>query len=175
MTAAEFVRHFAAEPRIAKRVGDIDFTESGCWIWPTSNNHYAQCWMGDRIGRVHRISLEIKVGAPLGELLTRHDCDTPPCVNPAHLQPGTMADNSRDMVERQRYLTIKKARGIRNIKATLTDAEVVDALTLLADGASLSEVGRRYGVTHSTVACWRDGTFRHEARDAWLASLGQAS
>lgn len=163
-----FLAHFTTEPRIAARVDDIDFSDSGCWIWPTKNNTYAQQWMGDRIGRVHRISLEIKVGAPLGNLLTRHDCDTPPCVNPDHLQPGTCVENARDMVERQRHLSIKRARGIRNVKAVLTDAEVADALTLLANGASLSEVGRRYGVRHSTVASWRDGTFRHEAREAWL-------
>jgi hypothetical protein len=35
-------------------------------------------------------------------LLIRHTCDNGPCVNPKHLTLGTAADNSKDMVERQR-------------------------------------------------------------------------
>lgn len=161
MSRDAFVAHFATEPRIAKRADDITYADSGCWLWPASS-HYGQVWMGDHRAYVHRISLEIKIGRPLGALQARHRCDTPLCVNPSHLDPGTHVDNARDMVERGRHKT-NPARGLRNCKATLTDAEVAEALTLLASGASLSEVGRTYGVTHSTVACWRDGKFRAEA------------
>lgn len=41
------------------------------------------------------------VGDP-GPVL-RHRCDNPPCINPAHLEPGTQADNVRDMAERGRH------------------------------------------------------------------------
>lgn len=35
-------------------------------------------------------------------VVIRHKCDNPPCYNLEHLEPGTMKDNSEDMVKRNR-------------------------------------------------------------------------
>jgi hypothetical protein len=37
------------------------------------------------------------------DLVIRHTCDNPPCVNPAHLLAGTQADNNADKMQRGRH------------------------------------------------------------------------
>lgn len=52
-----------------------------------------------------------------GEVL--HSCDTPACVNPAHLSLGTHLDNMADMAAKGR-----SALGERNGQSKLTEADV---------------------------------------------------
>lgn len=49
----------------------------------------------------HRAALAAKLGRPVeGHAL--HHCDTPPCIEPAHLYEGSPQDNADDRVERGR-------------------------------------------------------------------------
>lgn len=43
-------------------------------------------------------------------LMARHKCDNPLCVNPYHIEPGTALDNCRDMWERGRAYAQKIAQ-----------------------------------------------------------------
>lgn len=79
-------------------------TTEGCWEWDGfRNDHgYGIVAYKYRSLRAHRVMYE-SINGPLpdGQVI-RHSCDNPPCVNPGHLLPGTKADNSRDMVDRDR-------------------------------------------------------------------------
>nr|MBA3891683.1 HNH endonuclease [Gemmatimonadaceae bacterium] len=76
---------------------------ASCWIWIGAKNPagYGQLRIksamgGFRISLAHRLSYELYVGPIPTGLVVMHSCDTPSCVNPAHLSVGTQADNLRD-------------------------------------------------------------------------------
>ncbi len=77
----------------------------GCWEWTGAKTHfgYGKMMIAGKVVRAHRVSYELHVGAIPSELLIRHRCDNPACVNPDHLEPGTQADNIQDMMERGRH------------------------------------------------------------------------
>lgn len=83
-------------------------TESNCWEWKgkrNDNNYglFTATRHGYKNARAHRATYECFVESLPDDVLLRHTCDNPPCVNPDHLIPGTHLDNSRDMVERRRH------------------------------------------------------------------------
>jgi hypothetical protein len=65
-------------------------------------------WNGRPL-QAHVAMYELMVGpVPAGHWL-RHDCDNPLCCNPAHLRPGTAADNRRDQFEHGVYSALRRA------------------------------------------------------------------
>jgi hypothetical protein len=75
---------------------------SGCWLWLGSTDEKGYALMRHRkplggwtTGRVHRLSYEAVYGAiPVG-LVLDHKCRVRCCINPAHLEPVTNAENIR--------------------------------------------------------------------------------
>ncbi len=68
-----------------------------CWLWTasTNGNGYGQIWLDGKLRPAHRVSL-LLAGRPVPtELHVDHLCRTPLCVNPAHLEAVTLAENTR--------------------------------------------------------------------------------
>jgi hypothetical protein len=79
----------------------VDTSET-CWIWQGGKtNGYGACSVNGRNQAAHRIAYALAKGPIPRGLLIRHTCDNRPCVNPAHLIPGTHLDNQHDILERQ--------------------------------------------------------------------------
>lgn len=89
-------------PKVDKR-GDDE-----CWPWlgakiPSGYGSLGSVEVnGKRVTQTgaHRVAFFLAHG--FWSRITRHTCDNPPCVNPAHLLDGDTRSNARDMVERGR-------------------------------------------------------------------------
>lgn len=121
-----------------------------CWIWQGGGRPYGRIVLDDgKLGVAHRVSYELHTGMTIpDDLLVRHlVCDNPMCVNPRHLALGTSADNSADMVAKQR-----NPRGTQHKRAKLTPTAVREIRRLAAERFSLTDIARHFGVHRGTVA-----------------------
>lgn len=77
-----------------------------------------------------------------------HTCDTPACINPAHLKSGTHQQNKYDAVVKGRH-----AHGERNGRAKLNRTRVVQMRADRAAGMAYATLAEKYAVAKVTV--WR--------------------
>lgn len=82
-------------------------------------------------------------------LVLRHTCDNTQCINPAHLVPGTVADNVQDRVDRNR-----SAKGEANGRTVLTDDQVV---SIYQSNEKPTVLARLYGVDRRAIYGIRHG------------------
>lgn len=78
---------------------------SDCWIWlgAVGSKGYGRFWVDGRMIPAHRYSYELAHGTTMrNDLNGCHSCDTPRCVNPAHIWPGTQKDNMLDAAKKGR-------------------------------------------------------------------------
>jgi hypothetical protein len=117
----------------------IDATR-GCWVWQHNIlRGYGRIKIAGRSYYVHRLALYVWRDFDLDSpLVVRHECDNPPCLNPAHLLVGTRTDNVRDMVTRGRQKRSDPAR----------DAMVRE---LWRRGMTPTDIARLTGVNGGTV------------------------
>ena len=140
----------------------VEKTET-CWNWTAAKFHdgYGMYQVKGLAKRVHRFVYKELVGPIPEGLLVCHKCDNPACVNPDHLFLGTPAENSADMVRKQR-----QARGDRNglranpksvlrgqdsPAAKLTDEDVRAIRKLAKPGIARWKVGARFNISAGTV------------------------
>lgn len=125
---------------------------TGCWLWTDAlkAGGYGRLFVRGRgCVAAHRLSYELHCSAIPQGLSVCHRCDTPSCVNPAHLFLGTATDNMRDMVGKGR-----SQRGSARPCAKLTEDAVRELRGRKARGERmrLKVEAARLGVSIPTIS-----------------------
>jgi hypothetical protein len=119
-----------------------------CWPWKAGKRRraegrdYGVVWFSGSREQAHRVAFFLTHGHWPEN--ARHQCDNPPCCNPAHVLDGNHADNMADKVERDRQV-----KGTAVHRARLTEADV---RAIRADPRGHRLVAKDYATT-STHIC----------------------
>lgn len=115
----------------------VRVSQKGCWLWlgALDRHGYGRRTIAGRQHQVHRLVYEEAKGAIPAGCDLDHLCRNPRCVNPAHLEPVTTAENIR-----------------RGRMAKLTAATVLAIRADYRTGRfTVRGLGRKYGVSHTTA------------------------
>jgi hypothetical protein len=116
-----------------------------CWLWSgqPGNDGYGYIGVDGKNVGAHRYSFYLEHGY-WPEPACLHSCDTPLCVNPAHLRQGTIQDNAADRLERDRQL-----RGSNHPNAKLIESDVL-TIRSFTDRRT-ADLAKQFNVTSGTI------------------------
>lgn len=135
--------------------GNSRIDDRGCWIWMLSKNsrNYGLAWNKpeQKVVLAHRLSYSIFIGPIPDGHHVLHRCDTPHCVNPAHLFTGTDRDNLIDCINKGRRPKTGPTRGdCKNASLTKQEADKVKHAIASRTG-SLREVANETGISYHII------------------------
>ena len=140
---------------IAIRFWDKVQLSEGCWLWTGATNPHGYgliSYKRSRCKLAHRLAWELLRGPIPEGVDVLHDCDNPPCVNPAHLFLGNEQDNVNDMYSKGRQNNVGRRR--------LSKEHIFEIKARLAEGQRPVDIAPRYSVTQQYVSQLRTFTPR---------------
>ena len=131
----------------------VPVTESGCWLWTDclSHGYAAMSHMNMPVNVIRHSYSHYNGEIPEGHVI-RHKCNVTSCVNPEHLETGTVQDNSNDMIKAG-----TSTYGEKNPQAKLNETEVLSIKRLIAKGLKYKDIAERFGVTVGTICNIKTG------------------
>jgi hypothetical protein len=93
-------------------------------------------------------------GSICANLVVRHKCDNPSCINPEHLEPGTVQDNVNDRVIRGRE---GDRKGSKNGRAKLNEALIPEIITRLKKFEKQKDIALDLGISQQMISRIKNG------------------
>jgi len=140
-----------------------------CWIWSAAKTRqgYGVIGINGKSQLAHREVYKTSIGPIENEQCVMHICDNPSCCNPVHLKTGTVLDNNKDRVAKNRS-SGKSQKGESNPQAKLTEKDVIQIYQM---NKTLKEIAEMYEIKFQTVSDIKRGKIW-----GWLTSnIEQAS
>lgn len=137
-----------------------------CWIWTAKLHHDGY---GESVTPrpehkrllAHRACWILTFGPIPGGLCVCHQCDNPPCVNPAHLTLWTHQENMEDRDSKGRSGAALR-QGENQGLSKLLSSQVLEIRKLRQSGQTLEAISGAYGVSIQCVwAIVKRQTWRH--------------
>lgn len=137
--------------------------DNECWEWfgagAKTKHGYGRINVSGKMCQVTHVAWELTHGEPVpAELVVRHTCDNPLCVNPCHLLLGTRSDSIVNAIAKGRYkvnLTPQAGRKFSdkfNPAKKLTQEEVDEIRSRYKEGNIFQrQLAVEYGVTRSNI------------------------
>ena len=121
-----------------------------CWTWQAATaREYGVFYFQGRQTYAHRVSAFWAglMSSVRDKVIVRHKCDNPRCVNPAHLETGTQADNINDCKKRGRICT-----GKDRWNSKLSEKKAIQIRELLRCKVKQKYIAAMYGVSHQAIS-----------------------
>jgi hypothetical protein len=126
--------------------------QGDCLVFTGCRNRagYGRVSLGDnRQALAHRVVWRRHNPTAPEPSVVMHTCDNPPCVERMHLQAGTRAENSADMVAKGRS---PLSRGERSGRAKLTSEQVAEIIRLRSAGHTTVAIAAQFGIHFAHVS-----------------------
>ena len=120
-----------------------------CWLWTGAKlrTGYGSIRIDHKALRAHRVAYELSV-APIPEgVLILHSCDTPLCVNPAHLRLGDKRENTQDAIDRGQHVI-----GEDHYKAKIPNHAIATIRAALNAGVPGKYLAKQFSVDPSMIS-----------------------
>ena len=135
---------------------------SQCWLWCDLNgvvnkSKYGKITVDNKTQYVHRVAFQLWISEIPNGLCVLHKCDTPACLNPAHLHLGTQLENIQDMDSKGRRSCVdrvspeKRARGERHGRSKLSWDLVREIREKASKGISRRLLAEQYDVSIGAI------------------------
>lgn len=124
-------------------------SDNECWNWRSykGTGGYGNFTFNGKVYISSRASYEVYVGKIPENMHVCHKCDNRACVNPNHLFVGTVADNMRDMVNKNR-----SAKGSNHSQAKLNESQVKKIKQMLKQNITHTEIAAMFNVGREAIS-----------------------
>lgn len=130
---------------------DFKINENGCFICTShykNKEGYTRMRKNGKKTLIHRHIYEECFGEIPKDLVIRHKCDNPTCINPEHLELGTIQDNVNDRMKRKRHKSPNK-KGENHHMNKLKECDVI---YIRKSNESRKVLSKKFKVSECTIS-----------------------